>query len=332
VYTQDKMPPNEPTLLNYEVVDNTKLESKLSFNDKKEEEDCRNVVDSLTEEELEEAANASYAYYMSVVVNDKNISDDIHLSRYQMAMKMARQHLIAEKHDIDKALVRMRKALTFRKEHKLNELRSCFSTTPSNTDGDDESNNIETLKSQIVEETSRQLMFVRGYTKEKQAILIKQDRTAPVTDEKAYFNTNIYMLERAIACTEHASKGTQHKIVVVLNYTNYIRANVPPMRLMKEFITIMESYYPDNLASLILVDVPFYFKGVWYFLKPFMDPNNTEKIKFVTGDEQREEILGPLIDEDQAMPFLLPNGKLSSDIDIMHFLNDVPFHCDYDNK
>ena len=172
-------------------------------------------------------------------------------------------------------------------ENKLNDLRLCFSTqSSSNNDDDDdgENNNNELLKSQIIEETSRQLMYVRGYDKENRAILIKQDRTAPVIDEKACFNTHIYMLERAIACTESMSNGAQHQIVVVLNYNNYIRANAVPMNLMKEYLIAIESCYPDNLAYLMLVDVPFYFKVLWYFLKPFLHPNNADKIKFVTGE------------------------------------------------
>ena len=47
---------------------------------------------------------------------------------------------------------------------------------------------------------------------------------------------------------------------------------------------------------------------------------------------QRVELLSPLIDESQAMPFLLPNGQLSSDVDMSHFLNEVPFHFNHDKK
>lgn len=306
------MPPNELNALNYPPeTTTTSLES---------EEDCCKIIESLTEDELDEAANASYAYYMSTTKNSS--------TRTSMAMKMAKRHLIAEKFNHDKALVRMKNALQFRKETKINELRLAFSTQ---TD-ENQTNENQTLQSHIKSETSKQSIFIRGYDKQNHAILIKQDRTHPETDKDAYFLTNIYMLERAIACTEQKSNGTQDKIVVVLNYGNYVRANVPPMKMIKEFISVMERNYPEVLEYLVLVDVPFYFRGIWYILKPFIDPDTVQKIRFVTGEEQRVELLGPLIDDTQAMPFLLPDGKLTSSIDMSHFLGEVPFHLDHDQK
>merc|ERR1712232_977266 len=173
----------------------------------------------------------------------------------EMAMKMARKHLIAEKFNTEKALMRMKDTLKFRKETKINDLRLAFS---KQTDEN------QTLQSQIKSETSKQLMFVRGYDKENRAIIIKQDRTHPETDKEAFFNTHLYMIERAIACTEHASNGTQDKVVVVLNYGNYVRANVPPMKLIKEFVLVLERNYPEVLAYQVLIDAPFYMRGIWY--------------------------------------------------------------------
>ena len=127
-------------------------------------------------------------------------------------------------------------------------------------------------------------MYIRGYDKQNHAIMIKMDRTHPETDHQSYFNSNIYMLERAIACTERKSNGAEHKIVVVLNYGNYVRANVPPIKFIKEFIGVMERNYPEVLAYLVLIDVPFYFRGIWYVIKPFIDVDTVKKIKFVTGE------------------------------------------------
>merc|ERR1711862_663978 len=79
------------------------------------------------------------------------------------------------------------------------------------------------------------------------------------------------------------------------------------------------------LAYLVLVDAPFYIRGIWYVVKPFIDVVTAAKVKFVTGEAQRVQLLSPLIDEDQAMPFLLPNGKLASSVDTMHFLRMFHF-------
>ena len=41
-------------------------------------------------------------------------------------------------------------------------------------------------------------------------------------------------------------------------------------------------------------------------------------------------MISPLIDKEQAMPFLRPDGKLDSKVDIPDFLENVPFEYDYD--
>ena len=75
------------------------------------------MVELLTNEELEEVANMSYSYYSIVSTEDSNNDKNDHDNqlRYQTVMKFAKQHLTAEKFDVDKSLKRLRNSLTFRK-------------------------------------------------------------------------------------------------------------------------------------------------------------------------------------------------------------------------
>lgn len=45
-------------------------------------------------------------------------------------------------------------------------------------------------------------------------------------------------------------------------------------------------------------------------------------------DTKREKI-GSLISPEHAMPFMLPEGQLTTNIDLDHFLTLVPFHALY---
>ncbi len=47
------------------------------------------------------------------------------------------------------------------------------------------------------------------------------------------------------------------------------------------------------------------------------------KIRFVTGDEQKKDIVGNLIDEDNAMPFMLVGGGLEKNFDIESAFDSV---------
>jgi len=288
------------------------------FKDKHEQETCEKIIDALTDEELEEAANTSYAYFMS---NDK--SNDY---RNNMALKMTRRFLRAEKGNYEKALKRIQCSLIFRKESNVNQLRLAFHSDNSSEDN----STCESYQKQIISETSKQPMIIRGYDKENRAILLKYRRSDPSVDKESMKNTHLHILERAIACTEQASNGKQEKIVMILNYDDFSRANTPPMSLAKELISIFERNYPEQLAYLVFVEPPFLARTIWSIIKKFIDPDTVQKIKFVSGDDQKLQVMSPLIDKEQAVPWVIPGGELSPSFDMEKFLYQKPFHCDYE--
>lgn len=71
-------------------------------------------------------------------------------------------------------------------------------------------------------------------------------------------------------------------------------------------------------------------RGIYSILSPFVDPYTKTKFRMAKGNEQKEEAFLDIIDNDQAMPFLLPNGKLRDELDVDHFIHNVPFQCLYD--
>lgn len=46
--------------------------------------------------------------------------------------------------------------------------------------------------------------------------------------------------------------------------------------------------------------------------------------------KSKKEKLGSLISNEQAMPFMLPEGKLTTEIDANYFMRKAPFYCLYD--
>jgi len=282
------------------------------------------MIETLTEEERKEAACTSYAYFL--LSSSNNSGDDNILMMTKMAMRMARRHLIAEKGDRKKALLRMKDNLSYRKEKRFNDIRCAFYTNTDKNIDDAVLQFQSSIRSQIESEMSKQTMVVRGFDKKNRAILIKFPRTDTNTDEEAYLNSHIYMMERALACTEYASSGLEENVVVAMDYANYKSSDLPPYHIIKKLIVEMQKLYPERLAYFVIMDAPFVYRGLWKIIKPFVDPDTIQKVKFVTGDAQKLEVLGPLLSEDQAMPFMLPGGKLTSPIDTKHFLRNVPFH------
>jgi CRAL/TRIO domain len=200
-------------------------------------------------------------------------------------------------------------------------------------------------------------MVVRGHDRHKRAVFMKMARQAPSTDEQAYFLAQLYLLERAIAATEVTSRGTQEKVTVIFDFYNYSSSNSPPFTTVRKTLNLLQRFYPERLAKLLILDPPFWVRGVYAAVSPLLAPETRERITLVTGtrassseerasssedlgsdtngDESRmsarDLLVAELIDPSQAMPLLISCGKLKGDIDICHFMHNVPFHSLYDS-
>lgn len=60
-----------------------------------------------------------------------------------------------------------------------------------------------------------------------------------------------------------------------------------------------------------------------------MDKVTKEKVMFVTGDDQKLDKVKNVISDENAMTFLTPEGKVTSDIDMKRYLYDIPFDHHY---
>lgn len=300
------------------------FESKPPYKDG-EEEICRRMVETLTEIEQEQAARSSYAYFVSSTATEKD--------RAQMAMRMARRHLVAEKGNEKKALEKMKNTLRFREDMKIDDIRRCFSTCLSNDDNSsgDDSSSIRSIRSIIETDVlATEAMVVRGYDKGSRAMLLKFNRTKFIADERTFFLVQLYWMERALACTERKSEGKEETMNVVADYNGYSRKNKPPLGLAINLVRMLHEHYPERLNMWIAVDPPFFLRTIWKIVSIFVDPATREKTKFISGEEQKGKELAPYISKDQAMPFLLPGGQLTSPLDFKRFLYDVPFDHGHD--
>jgi hypothetical protein len=45
----------------------------------------------------------------------------------------------------------------------------------------------------------------------------------------------------------------------------------------------------------------------------------------------KHEIIKAIIDPEYALPFMLPEGELKTAFEGKRFLEEVPFHCNYDS-
>mmetsp|Transcript_8284 Transcript_8284/g.17907 ORF Transcript_8284/g.17907 Transcript_8284/m.17907 type:complete len:349 (-) Transcript_8284:74-1120(-) len=301
---------------------------------------CREMISELTPEQLEQAARTSYAYYVAATSSDESLhgvaTDE---ARQNMAMRMARRHLVQMKGDQEEATRIMKAALTFRKDRQIDALRACYAVAHDGSkcaslsireEELPDADQMESYRKLIKNDLDRQPMVVRGHDMSNRAILIKFPRISAETDVEAYVMAHLYIAERAMAATEILSRGKEEKIVALLDFETYSSSCKPPLSAMRLLIPLLQTNYPERVDHIVIVEPSFWMRAVFKLLSMFIDPHTMEKIVLINGETQRINKLKPLVAKEQAMPFMLPDGELTAKVDINHYLENVPFFSLYD--
>lgn len=218
----------------------------------------------------------------------------------------------------------------------------------------EEADECERFEKLLENDLTVQKMAVRGHDKENRAIVVKLCReqkwptddgdndTGSNADDFAYFLSQIYIVERAIAVTELRSLGKTEKLTAIFDFGTYDSGNSPPVRVIVDTVRTLQANYPERLGKGIVLDAPFWMQAVLKLIQPFLAEETREKLVVLgsvpltnlwygsASDVTREATLREIIHPDQAMPFMLSDAKLTSPIDVNHQLRSVPFYELYD--
>lgn len=206
----------------------------------------------------------------------------------------------------------------------------------------------------IEHDLMKQTMAIRGLDKQNRPIILRFPRQRPWNDtssqeeEDSFQWAQLYMAERAIAAAEIRSRSHSELLTVFFDFGSYDSKNAPPVSVMIRTVTVLQANYPERLGKALIMDVPFWINAVISVVQPFLSAKTREKLvvlgssslvpaslwrPFSSSDDSastRDAALRELVDADQAMPRFRDDGHLKSDIDIAHFLRDIPFYELYD--
>lgn len=283
-----------------------------------EEKICREMLAKLSESEMETAAKSSYSY-MQKSLEGKSSSEE----REFHAMAMALRYLRNEKGDQISAMETMNQTIAFREETDVDGLRRCFYELEHPVEAT--TNRYDMYRSNIREQLSTSKSYIRGYDKKGRALFNIIPRRNNSDDPEWYLKGYVYMVERALACTERNTGGAESKVIVLFDYSGYKSSNAPPVSLTKKLLFILRDHYPECLEHVFILDAPLAFRVFWMLIRPFIDPATKSRVLFLTGVEAKTDKLGGLIEEDQAELFMLPGGTMQSDIKMEEFLSSISF-------
>ncbi|CAL4127102.1 unnamed protein product [Meganyctiphanes norvegica] len=92
-----------------------------------------------------------------------------------------------------------------------------------------------------------------------------------------YTNFIIYMLELSLSkCSED-----MENICILWDMKGFSLA-VMDFALVRKLFDIMQNYYPGIMGITLVLNSPFIFQACWTIIKPWLDENSQNKIKFVT--------------------------------------------------
>jgi len=285
------------------------------------------IFKQLNDNEKEQCARASSYKYLKASrcsADERDKQSKIMIERYVSVEKMlGTKKTQWENH----ALAKLRNTLKFRQEMDIDDVRTCFDKNKKDSEIH------ATIRERLEERFACKSSIIRGYSKCGRALILNFPSFETEWEEEYFIKGNVYMLERALACTESRTSGEKTKVMVFYNYNGFTLKNSPPPAMMNRLLSglsFLRDHWPERLEHVFLVDTPFIFRAVWAIIKHFIDPITKRTVQFITGEEQKE-LLRELIDKDQAAPFMFEGGKNVDEADMKKFFYDIPFDEVYTN-
>ena len=230
------------------------------------------IIGQLTEVEIEVAARTSYAYwFLEQQQQNDNRSCPSESRQNKSALREARRHLIAANGNEAKALDRLKEACQFRQEHQLDALREYHST--------------QQQLAVVAKDMKRQTVVMRGHDRDSRAVLIKYPRSTDGVTQEEYLTTQLYIAERANACTEFVSRGRHETLTAIFDFGashGTSKKHNPPMSWQLSAIQTLQQLYPERLHKLVILEPPFWMRGVFSAIRPFLSGTTRHKIELVS--------------------------------------------------
>ncbi|KAK4380586.1 hypothetical protein RND71_002448 [Anisodus tanguticus] len=95
-------------------------------------------------------------------------------------------------------------------------------------------------------------------------------------------------------CSFKGREIGNEKLIGILDLQNITYSNVDARGLITgfQFLQFLSTaYYPERLAACYLLNMPQFFVTVWRFVCRFLEKATQEKIRIVTNEEQKEEVI-----------------------------------------
>ena len=163
-------------------------------------------------------------------------------------------------------------------------MRSCFYEFRSEAQlaGDDTCN----IRQSVINDLRRQPMVILDVDRCNRAVVYKPARLTPydkAADEE-FILAQLYTAERAIATTEFSSRGNEEKVILIFDFNGYLANNTPSTFVLQKISQMLQRVYPERLKALIILEPPFWMRGLFLLIYPFLSSATREKMQMLSGE------------------------------------------------
>jgi len=199
------------------------------------------------------------------------------MSDYNLPLR----HFRADGGSLKKAIVRLKYAIKWRNDFKVNEMLKSAHNPSSESE-------VEIMiRSMLINESSSGKVYVRGHDKEGRAILYMRQQRENTNHEENNIKHLVYQIERAIACTE---KNGFEKFTVIMDFEGWNLSHASSMKVTKETIHVMQECYVERVGRVFFANAPVVFRTFYNMVKPFLDASTKAKILFCSGKASKIEL------------------------------------------
>lgn len=151
--------------------------------------------------------------------------------------------------------------------------------------------------SEVQDELEARKIYLQSSTKEGYPLLIiKASKHFPAKDHLQFKKFVVHLLDKTIASSFRGREIGNEKLIGILDLQQITYRNVDARGLITGF-QFLQAYYPERLAKLFILDMPWFFVSVWKVVSRFLEKATLQKVVIVTNEEERKNFVKEIGEE-----------------------------------
>ncbi|XP_042496485.1 sec14 cytosolic factor [Macadamia integrifolia] len=146
-------------------------------------------------------------------------------------------------------------------------------------------------ESQVPDELASRKIYLQGLSRNGHPVMIvKACKHFPSGDHPQLKKFVVHILDKTIASSFKGKEIGNEKLIGILDLQQITIKNIDARALITGF-QFLQAYYPERLAKLFILSMPWFFVSVWRMVSRFLEKATLEKVVIVTNEEEHKIFL-----------------------------------------